>query len=443
MIIKRFNLDDSADDLLDANMGGGNEPTPPSNPNPNPDTTDNKDKDKQDPEDEGKSPDINKGGDNTDDSSNESLKEFSTNLKTILTPLNEADLTEDDKAVREDLLEEFKGSRFNENGDILDANGKVVKTFDEVAKYLNNQEDIDYDKDGNKVDKDGNIIATKEEIEAANNDINKKAKRWGYTFVDENNKPKVYPKGEEGEKALIEDIVNYKSEEFQKEFFNSNPVLREVAKHLYAGGDIKDFQTPIDYSTVDIKSLTKEQKINYIGKSLIAEGVNPERANKIAATYKDSELDGEAKAALDILQTKEVEKNKERERTLLQQEQQAEEENAKYWEGINEVISKGDLKGFAIPEADKKSFFNYLAIPVKDGKSQDQLDRENNPIEVSLKEAFYRYKGYDLSKIVKENVSSTRAADIKRRIQKREELASNKSNNKDSRKVDVSLDNIQ
>lgn len=434
--------DTSADDLLGANMGNISDNTDTDikdadAPNDN-DKANKSDGNKSDDSPGHDSPPNDTGGDSDD------FSELSENLKTILNPLNEADLTDDDKDVRADLLIEFKGSRFNDNGDILDSNGKVIKSFDDVVKYLSQQDDITLDDEGNQVDKDGNILATKEELEAANNDINKKAKKWGYEFVDDEGKVKVYPKGEEGEKALIDDIVAYKTQEFQEQFINSNPVLREVAKHLLAGGDLEDFQKPVDYSTVDVTKLDKAQSINYIKQSLIAEGVNPERAEKIANTYKDGELKSETKIALDILQNKEVEKEELRSQQIVKQQQQAEEENNRYWNTVNDIVSKGDLQGFTIPERDRQDFFKYLAVPVKDGYSQDQIDRQSNPLEVNLKEAYYRYKKYDVSSIVKENVGTSRAANLKSRIQRREELASSKSkHNKGGRRVDISLDNIQ
>lgn len=417
---------ETADDFLDNAMNPGEvqevqesqenqDPTPPQDQEP-----------AQDPNQEP-----------TVDIDPEELEEVSNTLRETIRSFSSENADKETLALKQDLLEEFKGNSFDDEGNILDKDGKVLVKFEDVAKEIASQDKALYDDEGNQVDKEGKIIATKEEIEIANNEINQMAKEAGYNFLDENGNTKIYPKGTEGIKMLSEDIANAKSEEFKKEFFNSNPVLTEVAKHLLAGKDIEDFQKPIDYSKVDIKELSNDQKKAYIKQSLMAEGVADERASKIAETFGEKELDKEAEESLNVLQQKEEAKQLARQQEFEREIQEQQQETEKYWGKVEQTISKGDLEGFNLPESDKKDFFRYLAIPVKDNKSQDQLDRESYSLSKHLKEAYYRFKGYNLEDIVKDRSSKSRVNNLRSRIQKREELSgSNKSNIKGNAKED-------
>ena len=55
----------------------------------------------------------------------------------------------------------------------------------------------------------------------------------------------------QGWKQLAQDIASIELEEFKNSFFESNPILREVSKHLLSGGKLEDFNNPVDYTKVD------------------------------------------------------------------------------------------------------------------------------------------------------------------------------------------------
>lgn len=400
---------------------------------------DNKGEDKKEKDTNPPSPDDK--GENQRELSDEERTEIEQDLQNVIFG---ADPTEEDQAVRNDLLEEFGGTSFDSQGNILDVDGNVLVSFNEIVDKLGQEDVAQFDDKGNQIDSEGNIIATKEELTIQNNPVNQVAKKLGYEFKDENGALKVYSEGEAGMAELAEDIAFNKTETFKQEFFNSNPVLREVAKHLLAGKDISDFQKPIDYKSVNVAGLSKESKKNYIRQSFLAEGLSEARAEKIVSGIKDTELDAEVNDALTILDTKEQEKSQQREQDLIAQREQEEAENITYWNTVNETITKGDLGGFNIPDADRKKFFEYLAVPVKEGKSQDMIDRESSPLENTLKEAYYRYKGYDVSSIIKEEVRTNRASSLRNRIKKNQNLSSNNpTKNKGGKAVDLNLRNIR
>ncbi len=392
-------------------------------------------------------------GDEADDSNNgddgndlpeiteEDLQEVREDLQANIDLFNSENPSKDILELRDSLLEEYKGKSFDKDGNILGEDGNVLKSFDDLIKDIAEQEKFTTDDDGNIVDKEGNIIKSKEEIAEENSLLNVYAKN--FDLKDENGKTKSYSNDDKGFEELANDVSAKKVEEFKQEFFNSNPVLREVAKHLLAGGDLTEFQKPVDYSSIDKKELSIDNKRNYIKQSYIAEGVNEARADNIIKGIKDEDIDKNLDEALEVLQSKEEEKNQKRQEALEQQEQQAQEENNKYWNTVKSTIDKGNLEGFNVPESDRTNFFNYLAIPVKNGMSQDQIDRNNSSTESQLKEAYYRFKGYKLEDIVKDGIAQKTTDNLRSRLRKTRELSGSKSKDKDNkREVEVSVDTI-
>lgn len=438
---------DNADDLL-GGMQDASDVQPVGTEKPK-GTLEDSDEEEQEEGEEGNdlSPNINKGGEEQEqeeqEASEEDIQETTNTLRDLLVSINSGNASKEDVALGEELLEKFKGHSFDDYGNVLDEKGQIIKSSEDVIKEIAKEEKVTLDDKGNQVDSKGNIIATKEELEIENSVVNNYAKELGYEFLDENQKPKIYAEGAKGIKDLANDIATARTQEFKNDFLNSNPEIREFAKHILAGNDKSTFEVPIDYSTMDTSKMSLEEKQSVIKKSLIAEGVNPERAEKVSLGYKGKDADVAAEESKDILIKKENERQVQRQEELDAKVQQDAIEAKKYWEDIKQVVTKGNLEDFTIPQNDRDSFFQYLAVPVnKEGQSQDQIDRENSSEEKRLKEAYYRFKGYDVNSIVKDSVNKKVVNSLRNRLAKRQELSDNKSTHKGNKKVEVSLENI-
>lgn len=327
---------------------------------------------------------------------------------------DDSDLSDEDRGLRQQLLETYKGEGFNENGDIVDKDGNVVKSFDDVYNDVLSEEDQKFDDDGNLIDDDGKIIKTKAQLDAEKSYVNKLAQETGYEFKDENGNPKTYADNEEGLQEFVDDLVNVRLQEQQEQFFSQNPTLAEISKHLLTGGTLEDFQQSVDYDKIDVDNLTETQKLAYIEKSFKVKGFNDARIQANLQRVKDgNQVDEELKFAFEDLKAHEKAVSEERDAKLQEQIAQQERENAAYWNEVQQTITQGKVKELTIPEQDKVGFFEYLARPVKNNLSQAMLDRKGEDIPTTLMFDYLRYKGYDLSKLVDSKAKTTKVNSLR------------------------------
>lgn len=273
------------------------------------------------------------------------------------------------------------------------------------------------DAEGNATNDKGEIVKTKDELAAikAHNEsaVQNYIKTIGFQFEDENGKPKEYEDSENGFIEYNKDVAQYLAEqEFEKKI-GSVPTLKRYFEALAAGMSEKDYFEKIvnnDLSGVELTKDTPESdKLNFVVRALTLQGMDANEAKSIADLYKDKGiLDDKAKAAVATLNAHKDNTEKANKESIIQREKQAEEKRTNYWNGVKEtVLTKGKLDNVTIPVADRVAFFNYLAVPVNEqGQSQEMIDRMQAPLEVTLKDAFYRFKKYDVSSIVRDTVNN-------------------------------------
>lgn len=341
----------------------------------------------------------------------------------------------EDREIRNAILEEYKGTDFNENGDLVDAEGKVLKTFKDLVKELDVQEEeITLDDKGNQVNDKGEIVKTKEELQAESSVVNNLHNNSEYEFLDEEGNVKVYSDDDNGFLAFSEDVANAKLESFKSTFFSQNKELAEISKHLLAGGTLADFKEPVDYSKIDPKTLTTDDKLKTIRESYIAAEMSESRINNLLTMTKDSNnVDAEYEEAVKAL-------DRHREAVIEERQQNYEatiaENNKKieqHWSEVEQIVNKGDLGNVNIPDADKKAFFSYLSDVADDnGNSKDMLDAKNETKEQQLAFSFMRFKGYDLSKLITDKARTTSSKSLRERIKQSEKFKTTSVNNASS-----------
>ena len=374
-------------------------------------------------------------------------EENSNSLKTLLSSsTDESTLDAESKAVRSELLEKYKGTKFDAEGNILDATDKIVATFDDVLKYSTEEEALTLDDKGNQVDTEGKIIKTVLELAVENTVVNKLHSESDYEFLNDDDTTKIYSDDEKGIKDFTNDVSKQRFEEWKSEFFNQTPELAEIAKHILSGGSIDTYNSAVDYSKIDATKLTIDDKLRYIRRSYEITGLNEERINSLLQLFQDSNsVDAEVAKALPALQANEEAVSTKRDVDYKKTIDDRNIKVEKYWEGVEEVVNKGVLIDISIPETEKAPFFEYLSASVDDkGNSKEMLDAKNETVEQQLQVKYLRFKGFDLSKLVDSKVRTAKVVSLRDRIKKSAKLTITPVNVADKSKTsgekDITID---
>lgn len=405
--------DVSLDNLLNPQVA------PDANPNNDSDVdADDKDKDTPGSSDNG----DDKPTDDAD-SDNDDKLDADTFKSLVSTFVSEDNLDDENKALRKDLLNQYKGEGFDVNGNIIDKEGNVVANFDDVLNNLNN-DNLTLDAQGNEINSQGEIIRTAYELAVENTVVNKLAKETGYELLDEQGNPKIYSDDDEGFKALTKDISEERFKEYQQEFFSQNPVLTEVAKHLLSGNSLDTFQQATDYSNIDVTKISNEEKENYIRRSLEVKGIDKEQIDSMIQLVKDSNsLTDQAAKALPALQAYEAERVANRDAEYQKTIEDEQKRIDDYWNEANSIITKGKVSNIVIPENDREAFYDYISTAIDDkGNSKEAIDIQKETLEDKLAYSYLRYKGFDLQKLVKSEVKKDKALSLKERIKRSKQI---------------------
>jgi DNA-binding transcriptional MerR regulator len=172
--------------------------------------------------------------------------------------------------------------------------------------------------------------------------------------------------------------------------------------HVKNGGSINDFiqleQEDPDYASVDIEN---EQFQKYLLEDLLTEqGFSPEKIqSKIdkyeeagllkeeAETAKEKLVELQKKKREDLLKTQKLENDKKISDAKTRT------ENIK-----NKILGAKEIAGFPLTQGEQNNLVDYMMKPVKEGKTQLQLDYDD---EAQLKMAYFLMKKFDFSTVQK------------------------------------------
>ena len=343
------------------------------------------------------------------------------NLTSLLSA-DDSSLSEEDRTLKNTLLSTFGAAGIDANGNLVNEQGQVVLSKDSLDKYIDTGEVL-LDAQGNQIDETGKIIKPASEVNVANTiiELSKNAieQELGFTLLDSEGKPKSYSNSVEGSTELLKDVATNATVNAVTAFLNSNPELKDIYFHLANGGKLDDYTASnIDYTTVDVTTLDRTGKLNYIKQSFEQQGVK--NAGSLIKTLEQSSDEALTQAAADaIITLKQVSEDarlqREREYQLNQQkEAQALEE---YWNNVNSVITNGKLKDINIPNAEKEDFFKYLAVPINSkGESQEMIDAEKESDEDRLLLSYLRFKKFNLNDLVNLKAKTNRLEQLRSRV---------------------------
>lgn len=341
---------------------------------------------------------------------------------TSLLSADDSSLSEEDRTLKNTLLSTFGAAGIDANGNLVNEQGQVVLSKDSLDKYIDTGEVL-LDAQGNQIDETGKIIKPASEVNTANTiiELSKNAieQELGFTLLDSEGKPKSYSNSVEGSTELLKDVATNATVNAVTAFLNSNPELKDIYFHLANGGKLDDYTASnIDYTAVDVTTLDRTGKLNYIKQSFEQQGLK--NAGSLIKTLEQSSDEALTQAAADaIITLKQVSEDakveREREYQLNQQkEAQALEE---YWNNVNSVITNGKLKDINIPNAEKEDFFKYLAVPINSkGESQEMIDAEKEDNEDRLLLSYLRFKKFNLNDLVNLKAKTNRLEQLRSRV---------------------------
>ena len=343
------------------------------------------------------------------------------NLTSLLSA-DDSSLSEEDKTLKNTLLSTFGAAGIDANGNLVNEQGQVVLSKDSLDKYIDTGEVL-LDAQGNQIDETGKIIKPASEVNVANTiiELSKNAieQELGFTLLDSEGKPKSYSNSVEGSTELLKDVATNATVNAVTAFLNSNPELKDIYFHLANGGKLDDYTASnIDYTAVDVTTLDRTGKLNYIKQSFEQQGLK--NAGSLIKTLEQSSDEALTQAAADaIITLKQVSEDakvqREREYQLNQQKEAQALEN--YWNNVNSVITNGKLKDINIPNAEKEDFFKYLAVPINSkGESQEMIDAEKESEEDRLLLSYLRFKKFNLNDLVNLKAKTNRLEQLRSRV---------------------------
>ena len=367
----------------------------------------------------------------TDVPPTESTGDNKANLQNLFTSfVNEDGLDEGNKEIRKGLLDQYKGEAFDAAGNILDKDGNIVANFSDMYEEYSKEDALTLDDKGNQINDKGEVVKTAVEVAIETTVVNKLHSESEYEFLNDDGTTKIYSDDSAGFSEFTKDVSAQRFEEFKGEFFGQHPELTEVAKHLLSGGTLDTFQKSTDYSSLDIATMTKEDKLHYIRQSYESAGLPKDRVDGLLQLFIDANLiDSEITKALPALQANDAKVKQQRD---AQYQASIDERNARveqYWNEVNNIVTKGDLGAINIPDTDKAGFFTYISQAADDrGNSKEFLDKAKETREQELMVSYLRYKGFDLGKLVDTKAKSSRVLSLKEQIQRSARITPNTVN---------------
>lgn len=305
----------------------------------------------------------------------------------------------------------------NDKGEAVDAEGKIVKTPDEVKAII--------------AEHGTQQPETIEEVVAAANE------GLGIDFKDEEGNPITFDINTvEGMQARDQFIVDNLAEKLANdrldEVFGSDPDFESLYLHKRKHGSADGWSPTVDYSKITLLDSTadgaEDQYRDVIIKAEIAAGRDAEAAKQFAQyLIDDGKGEEAAKKALGGLQATEAARI---EAARIADQEAIEARNkeiTEYWGGIESLINNGKVGDVTIPAfisvkqedgsiktVPRRVLYEYMSKPVKDGMSQDQIDARATTPEQKIVNAYLRLTKTGTKDLVNQGVKQEKVKLIRK-----------------------------
>ena len=247
---------------------------------------------------------------------------------------------------------------------------------------------------------------------------------------------------EEDKPKSMKDLIGYMNDVIET---NSKPnysseLSERFDKYLANGGDPSKFMD-VNFGSVDYKKIdvTKEDNQRRVLREYYKQKgfADPKIDKYLERLDNNDELEDEAKDALVELQA-----NQEEQQIRLEKEQEKQrrtqlQEHENFVKSVDDYVAKVDaIGGLKLSKKDKEEILPYIFKVEKDGKTRQQKDYEEHPIEYLVATAFY-YKNKEALKKRFDNIGLTGATEKFK--QKQQELLSKQKKHKS----DIPADDLE
>lgn len=358
----------------------------------------------------------------------------------------------------DELYEQLGGKSLDENGNLVDASGKIIKTALEVEAAIKKKKDnsdtateeeeeqLSVDEDGNLVNAEGEIVHEKGTFtvdektgEVSFNEdpfvetLAKNFREEGYKLLDETGKPLTFEDSEEGTRKLVEAIATEAYNATWNKLYDQYPVVEKMMAHLQAGRDPQDFfrlySEKVDYSKINVPEENTEGRKAVIAEYLsVVANNDKDTIDILLKTFEDSgEIDAKYNDYLAKLKDYQKKTDEIESARIAQEAADLAKSQQQYWSQVKEAITKGKLDNIVIPETDRNLFYDYVARRTEKGTTKAAEDYQALPLEKQLQLDYLLFKGFDLDKLVKARVNQEKVDAFKARSQKAKPVIVKKS----------------
>jgi hypothetical protein len=225
--------------------------------------------------------------------------------------------------------------------------------------------------------------------------VDKFAKQLGFDDLIEK-----YDDSDEGLLELVREGSKRFAEKEIEQTLASSQEAKLLFDYLRNGGDIAEYMNDRasiglqDYSRIKLDEGDTNTQEKVFKEFYSKVGLSDDQIKSMIDTAKaNGSLYNQSEVFIKKLANDQA---KAKEELLIQQKRQQEEqlkEITTFWTGVEQTIKKSsNLAGIPIPETEKNEFFQYVKNPVKDGKSQRDIDSEGMTVEEALAFDYLVYK---------------------------------------------------
>lgn len=275
------------------------------------------------------------------------------------------------------------------NGDLLDSTGKIL-----------------FKKGEFEVSDDGVITVTKEEPK---DDFTANTKTVLKDFGVELSDDIKFEPTVDGVKQLVQNVLTNAAPTFAADLLKQQPEALRFYSHLQAGGtpetffkptqqDFSEMNFPLDTDTTqaakDIRTTTLREDLlrsfGYYQTNADKTSISARVEQHLQLLTDAGKLESESKLAFNNLKAQDV-ANKQAAIAAAQAQIDAANKAAKeQWEQVNKIIENRKFSGLEIEKQNADRFKDYITKVVKDGKTQEVIDIETEPMEFNLLVAYLR-----------------------------------------------------
>lgn len=244
----------------------------------------------------------------------------------------------------------------------------VVDPFVEGSEVELDGVTYSIDKDGNAIDKDKKIIKTKDELKILltaltppDTEINyvSEIQKATNLVIVKDGKPIDYENTTEGLSGYVKDIhaqgVELGSKKAEEKLYAKFPILKQIVSHLVLnGGNLDNFTNTTDYTKIKIGEDENQWNDIYLTAQM-ERGIPKDEALKMAKYLKDDkQLKDSAEKALLFLSTTQQQRDAKAAKVLADQDELDKQDQISYWNEVGQIVQSKTIKlednEFKLPE---------------------------------------------------------------------------------------------